>query len=373
MIKRIYSITALAVLAAFLCVGCSKKEISYRFSFQALEEVVRVEIPPSQHAQLIRTATITRERIETAVKFFDPTSPKSELSLINELAPNVRFPINKETQRLIRFCKKYTELSEGAFDVSSYPLSYMWGFLGGVMPNELSGEVAQNSIASTGMDKIKLRDNFIQISSPFAKLDFSAIMDGYLTDLAILKLRDNVVPNVRIQVGNSVRSLGVNEGGAFWTNRIPHPNDSAQSIGQVLLKNKMASSHSNIYRKTIKDTKGNDITHIIDANKGVPVKHTVQVVTIAPTATASDALATALIVQGVENAARILKNFERCHALLITNTEPLEVYLSAGGEEYFNLRGEFAAVKTLPQSNMLKEKPAQLPEVLNESIDILDR
>jgi len=370
MIKKLVTLLVLAIL---LSAGCAKKEKIYRFSFKVFDEVAQVEIPPSQFAQLTRTVTIARERIETAAAYFDPSNPKSELSLLNELGPGVRFPVDKETQRLLRFCQKYTELTEGAFDVSTYPISYMWGFLGGIAPNNLSAEIAKTSVASTGMDKIRMRENFIQVSTPFAKLDLSAILDGYLTDLAILKLRDNAVANVRIQVGNSVRSLGVNERGQYWKNDIPHPKNSSQSIGQVILKNKMASSCSSIYRKTIKGSEGEDITHIIDPVKGVPAKHTLQVITLAPTATASDALATALVVHGVENASRILTNFERCHALIIPNREPLEVYLSEGAEEYFVLKGEFAETKTLPLSNEAEQTPAQTLDILDDKPDILNR
>jgi hypothetical protein len=84
---------------------------------------------------------------------------------------------------------------------------------------------------------------------------------------------------------------------------------------------------------------GEEVGHIIDPRNGYPARGVAQAIVVGPTATACDVLATALSVAGVEDTPSVLYNFDRYHAMLILNEEPLTVWMSSGMEDYVALDG----------------------------------
>ena len=300
------------------------------------------------------------ERIGSII---DESDLKSEISMINRLGPDVTFPINEEMNRMIRFCSEYEEISEGQFTALIYPLGYMWGFHGNPNPVGISPEIAEASLDSLHTSTYRLTEKTIEMNSPFTRIDIGGIAEGYITDLTVIRLRVQNISGIMLKVGDSARALGGQDDGTPYTFPIQHPFEDGKTIGHVVLKNRIATSMSNIRRKQ-RVIDGRTIGHIINPITAMPVTNTVQSIGIATSATKSDALATALIVAGESKASRLLHRFSKdspAHGIVIPNRKPLEILISKGAEEYFQVDPAYAsAIKMLPELDAEAAKKALL-------------
>ena len=337
----------LALCSLFLA-GCAKEPVSLDFDYSIIQKPVTVKIAPSlkEHREII--LRVCREEMERLGAILDETDEDSEIAMINRLGPGVTFPINSEMNRMIRFCTDFEERSEGQFTALIYPIGYMWGFHGNPNPVGISPEIATASLDSLHTSTFRLTEKTIELNSPFTRLDVGGIAEGYITDLTIIRLRVQNVSGIMVKVGDSARALGGKDDGTPYTFPIPHPFEEGKIVGHVELKNRIAASMSNIHRLQ-SQVDGQIIGHIINPITAMPVTNTVQTVGIATSATKSDALATSLAVAGTNKSPRLLHRFGKdspVYGIIIPNKQPLEIHISKGAEQYFQVAPEYASSVT---------------------------
>ncbi len=126
--------------------------------------------------------------------------------------------------------------------------------------------------------------------------------------------------NYLIEVAGAVRSKGNNAKGKPWRVAIVEPSDQPGAFSDVVIPNGMALSTAGSYRNYY-ELDGKRYSHIIDPATGQPITHKlVSASVITPTALEADALDTALMVMGPEQAMA----FAKAHGLavyLIVKTE----------------------------------------------------
>lgn len=253
------------------------------------------------------------QRVETMLSWRNPASP---LARVNSRAGQEPVRVNPEIFALLRRCRELSELSHGAFDLSVGPLMRAWGF------HATDGQVADEAALAAarqacGMRFVELDDTglTVRFTRPGMRLDFGAVGKGYALDLAAEVLRDAGMTSALIHGGTStVCAIGRPPGEEGWKIAVEYPpGDSADEplpALTVLSLGDTAMSVSAVWGRVFRigqDTFG----HVIDPRLGRPANRALLSILISPSATESDALSTALLVEGAPGIA-VLR--ERCPA-----------------------------------------------------------
>jgi thiamine biosynthesis lipoprotein len=103
--------------------------------------------------------------------------------------------------------------------------------------------------------------------------------------------------------------------------RVSDPLDRTRILSIILLKDQSLSPSGN-YEKFFQ-LNGRTYCHIMDPRSGRPVEGMLQTSVIAPEATDSDALSTAVFVMGPERSARLLDNIAGTSAIFVDDRKGL--------------------------------------------------
>src|SRR5262245_25290669 len=137
---------------------------------------------------LITTAALDEvDRIDALMSNYRPESP---LSQINREASGGPVPVEPELFRFLESCVRYSQQSEGAFDITVGPLMKAWGFFRGEgrMPSEAELAEARSRV---GYRRVILnqKDGTIFFDRAGVELDLGGIAKGYAVDRAVAVLK----------------------------------------------------------------------------------------------------------------------------------------------------------------------------------------
>ena len=244
----------------------------------------------------------------------------SELSQVNKNAAKSPVPCGRELLEVLEHSQRYSELSDGAFDVTVSPVIAAWGFFTGKgrMPSDkelaklLPAVSYRNVVINKGNNPEK--PGTILFKNPQTKIDLGAIGKGYAVDKALEIVRKYPVNNACINLGGNIYVLGAPAGKNAWKVGVQHPRNKAEILGYLELKDESTATSGDYER--FFEIKGNRYSHIVDPRTGIPVKDTIAVTIVAPTGTAVDALSTSVFVMGLEKGMNLVKTIPGVDAMI---------------------------------------------------------
>lgn len=212
-----------------------------------------------------------------------------------------------------------SEMTTGAFDITVGPLVRAWGF-GPEAHKNFSEEKRDSLMKLVGMGKVSLVNGRLIKSDPGIKLDVNAIAQGYSVDV-VCRYFDNLgILNYLVEIGGEVRAKG-KKSGALWRIGIDKPEDYNMLPGQNLqaiikISDKAVSTSGNYRAFYVED--GIKYSHTIDPKTGYPAKNNLLSATIiADNCTLADAIATACMVMGKDDAIEFLNKNPQISAYLV--------------------------------------------------------
>lgn len=267
-------------------------------SAQSLDSVIRAEL----------------ERVDRSLSVFNP---QSTISRVNR---GETVHTDRMLYEVLKKAEIVSNVTGGAFDVTVMPLVNAWGFgyKQGVLPDD---RTVDSLLSFVGTNCLTLTDDsLITKSDPRVMIDCGAIAKGYGVDRVAAVLRDHGVRNYMVEIGGEVVTRGRHPEGHPWQIGVSRPEESASDAGEVQtvlsLENAAMATSGNYRNFRVVD--GRKFAHTIDPRTGRPVSHSLLSATvIAPDCATADAYATAFMVLGREEAARIVRADKRLKAYLI--------------------------------------------------------
>jgi thiamine biosynthesis lipoprotein len=265
-------------------------------------------------AELFEAAFQEIERVEAALSTYRSTS---EISRINTTAAHRPVVTDPEVFGLIARALEYGRRTGSAFDVTVGPLMKAWGFFLGDGHYPSADDLSE-ARAKVGWQHVALdsAQRTIRFLTPGLELDLGGIGKGFALDCAARVLRRHGVDSALLGAGqSSYMAIGAPPEARGWPIIVPSPHNPARALSTIQLRDRsLSTSGSN---RQYFEVEGQRYSHIIDPRTAEPVTGMVQVTVIAPTATDSDALSTALFVLGREGAAALIEGMEGSAALLV--------------------------------------------------------
>ncbi|WP_462272777.1 FAD:protein FMN transferase [Methanohalophilus sp.] len=267
-------------------------------------------------------------KMERSSNLLDSYNSSSEIYILNE---------NKEIENasddIIYVIERgiyYSQISDGAFDITIKPLLDLWASkFGPDKPNVPPSEKEINNILSlVNSSNITINDNTITIGKNMG-ITLGGIAKGYAVDRAIVSLQENGIDNGFVNAGGDGRYIGEKPDGQEWSIGLQDPDKKKEPITTIDARNIAVATSGNYERYYNKSA---SVSHIADPRTGYPVSHMMSATIIAPTAMEADALATTVFVMKEEKGLEMIEKLEGVECLLINSEK--EIIRSSGFAKY---------------------------------------
>ncbi|MBO5898939.1 MAG: FAD:protein FMN transferase [Clostridia bacterium] len=238
----------------------------------------------------------------------------AQLSATDESSPIARFnastdgrdvAFHKDTLALIEQALDISRATNGAFDITTAPLSALWQSSEDTdtLPTEQQLAAA---LALVGSEHLSLTDGTLTKDAPNVRIDLGGIGKGYACDRLLDELRATEgITAALISMGSNVAVLGEKPDGKPWRIALRDPNDATAALGYLHLTEGQVLSVSGDYERYF-TIGGKHYSHILDPETGYPPTNGLRsVAVLCDSGATADALSTALLVMG-EDAARAL-------------------------------------------------------------------
>jgi FAD:protein FMN transferase len=250
-------------------------------------------------------------------------NPDSELSRFNRFRGEEPFPVSPETFAVFRAAVEFAEATGGALDVTVLPLVHAWGFgangrEGGAPPDE---QTIARLVEATGVRHLELDPDgrWVRKHRPDVECDFSALAPGYAADVIAELLAVHHFEGFLLDVGGELVARGHNADGVAWQVGVDRPEEKRGIAAAVVPLENTAIATSGDYR-SYREVDGVRMSHIIDPRSGRPIGHRLASVTVVdPSCMRADALATALMVLGPDEALSLARRLDLAVLLLVRN------------------------------------------------------
>lgn len=245
----------------------------------------------------------------------------SEVSRLNHRAAQEAVPVSPDLFRLLQQAVALSAATGGAFDITSGPLSKVWGFFRrqGRVPDEADLSEALTRVGSRYL-ALDAEHQTVRFLHPGLEINFHAIGKGYALDRCAELLRQQGIEHFLLHGGHSSMLAAGSRSGATdeqagWYVALRHPLKRHVGLGEIRLRERaLGTSGSGVqffhYR-------GQRMGHVLDPRTGQPAEGVLSATVLAPTAAEADALATAFYVLGAERTRAYCAGHEAVAAILV--------------------------------------------------------
>jgi thiamine biosynthesis lipoprotein len=280
---------------------------------------VKVVAPSLSDAERDDLARVISGELENVNRKMSTYQDGSELSRFNHASATDAFALSSDTLCVFTEAARVSELTAGAFDITVGPLVDAWGF-GPAKPERTPTEEELAALReSVGWRTILIDATAVTVRKTHAatRCDLSAIAKGYAVDRVSEALTRLGRQSHMVEVGGEVRTAGRNAAGEPWRIAVEKPFAGSTALQRVVRLGDDAMATSGDYRNFI-ERDGIRYSHTIDPRTGRPVMHRLASVSVLhKSCMTADALATALMVMGEEEALTFATNHELAVLLLI--------------------------------------------------------
>jgi thiamine biosynthesis lipoprotein len=329
---------ALLILALLLRPkGRAEADSGYREVMGTFAHIIAVA-PDSAMAQ--KSVEAAFDELCNVDELMSDYKEDSEISRLNRDAYKGPVRVSKSTFDVLQKAIYFSELSDGAFDVTVGPLVDLWRSAAEANSAPTATEL-QQAQAKVGYERLILDANALTVR--FAvdgmRLDLGGIAKGYAIDKAIEAMHQAGAIGGMVDIGGDIRCFGVPaKGKAHWLIGLQDPNRPEDWLGAsetslVLKLTDDAIATSGDYRRFVLiDTQ--KYSHILDTKTGRGSKGLSSVTVICKNAIDADALATAVSVMGPQKGLAMVEKLPDTEAILITSQPQLKLDQTSGAHRY---------------------------------------
>lgn len=323
--KIITTLLCILLLACAIC-GCtlpgSEKNQSVQKTIVAYDTVVTITLYGTTDTAILEDAATMCASYE---QLFSRTVEGSDVYRINH-SNGAPVTVNPETLLLIKESIRFSELTDGAIDITIAPVRDLWDFTDSDMASDHSGEftLPDDSALSDALSHVDYlciqydeAANTVTLTDPQAQIDLGFIAKGYIADQLKAFLISKGVDSAVINLGGNVLTIGNKPDGSAFKIGIEKPFDTATSLDVLSVSDRSVVT-SGIYQRYVKSN-GNIYHHILDPKTGYPASGDLLSVTIlSDSSMIGDALSTSCLLLGVEESQTLLSIFDNVEAVFVT-------------------------------------------------------
>lgn len=323
----------LAVVCVIFSAGCGEGDPSAADKSSPAEENTRELFAMDTYMTLTAYGEKSTEALDAAEKeikrldsLLSVGDENSEIARMNE---NGGGTVSEDTAALLGYSRRIYEETDGAFDITIYPLMKLWGFTEDKqsVPDE---KKISSVLADTGFDRLNYNNGKLTLGSGQG-IDFGGIAKGYTSGRVMKIFSEYGISSGIVSLGGNVQCCGKKQDGSLWRCGITdpdHPEDSSSLAGIVSVSDKAVIT-SGGYERFFTEN-GKTYHHIMDPSTGHPSESDlVSVSIVSDDATLADGLSTACFVMGREKAVQYWRSHSDEFDMILIDTDR-KLYITAG-------------------------------------------
>ena len=274
----------------------------------------------------------------------------SVLSHFNASRDTNWFPVPRDTALVVREALEVSRLTDGAFDVTVFPLVQLWGFgpggKKGRVPTDAEIAAAQKRVGWRKLEA-RLDPPALRKSLPDVAVDLSAICPGYASDCLGELLEARGVRDYLVEVGGEFCARGNGTLGPGWRVGVERAaaragdlhspslaggstqdggyKPPARALAATVTLTNQSLATSGDYRNFF-TVAGRHFSHHLDPRTGRPTESPLASVSVIHASTMrADALGTALMVLGFEQAWALVQREKLGVLFILRSGDKLEL------------------------------------------------
>lgn len=254
-------------------------------------------------------------RIENLISDWKPTS---QVSLVNQNAGIKAIKVDREVFDLTKRAIYFSQLTDGAFDISFAAMDKIWKFDGSMEKIPTQEEISK-AIEKIGYQNIILdeENSTIFLKKAGMKIGFGSTGKGYAAQKARTFMQDLGIQAGIIDASGDMTTWGNQPNGEPWKIGITNPFNRHKMLDILSMKN-AAVTTSGDYEKFILIDEVR-YSHIINPKTGIPSTGLTGVTVIGPDAEMCNGFSTSIMVLGKEKGLNLINQQKDYAALLITD------------------------------------------------------
>jgi len=337
------------ILIITACDGTSdqEKEPVVEGTTFVMDTVVNVKLFSGGSNTVLEVMFDKLDEIDQLMSLEYETSDVSQININAGIKPVI---ISDYTKHVIEESIKFSELSEGYFDISFGPLISLWS-INSEQTKIPSKDEIDYALSLASYASIMINENEVELNDENMSIDLGGIAKGYAADIIADIAVDSGVTSGIINIGGNILVIGakVDEKKSTFSIGIQNPFAIRNGyLGIVNVEDSTIVTSGNYERYFELD--GVRYHHILDKDTGYPVNNGIAAVSIVTkNSLDADALSTIVYILGLTKGMELIESLEGSECLFVNNEH--EIFLSSGMKDLF--------VLTDKKFNIIEMKGAQ--------------
>ncbi|SHG36715.1 thiamine biosynthesis lipoprotein [Flavobacterium fluvii] len=254
-------------------------------------------------------------RIENLISDWKPTSQVSE---VNQNAGIRPVKVDKEVFELTQRAIRFSEMTNGGFDISFAAMDRIWKF-DGSMTEMPSAEAIKKSVEKVGYKNIILDSvqSTIFLKLKGMKIGFGALGEGYATDKCRAIMLAKGINAGIVNGSGDMSTWGKQPSGKPWNIGITNPFHPDKLLAVAPLGQEAVTTSGSYEKFVVFD--GKRYSHIINPATGYPATGLCSVTVFGPNAETANGLSTSLMVLEKTAGLDLLNQFPDYSCVMITD------------------------------------------------------
>lgn len=255
-------------------------------------------------------------RIENLISDWKPAS---QVSQVNQNAGIKPIKVDQEVIELTKRAIQFSEITDGAFDISFAAMDKIWKFDGSMEQLPSQSEI-QKAIAKIGYQNILINEenSTIFLKLPGMKIGFGSIGKGYGAQKAKEFIQDLGINAGIIDASGDMTIWGSQPDNSPWKIGVVNPFKRYKTADILAIKNGAVTTSGDYEKFILID--GKRYSHIINPKTGMPSTGLTSVTVIGPNAETTNGFSTSIMVLGQKKGLEIMNKYPDYACLLITDS-----------------------------------------------------
>lgn len=301
------------LLICLLC-GCHAPQEETQF---LMDTVCTIRAGGSNADSAISAAFAEIKEIQDAVNLYDEASTVSQF---NRAKAGEAIPLDIHTATILKTALAVAEASSGAFDITIAPVSSLWDFHQGILPD---ADILSKNLSLVGWEYLIFDPSAQTLTKTKdgVAIDLGGAAKGYAADRAAAVLKEQGVTYALLNLGGNIYVFGKNpnRSDGTWQVGIQKPFADTGVYTNIHTLSEGAVVTSGIYQRNFTQD-GVLYHHILDPKTGYPFHGELAGATVcADSALLADCLSTACLILGEEDAQKLAEQF---HTTLYLEPRP---------------------------------------------------
>ncbi len=260
------------------------------------------------------------QRIE---KLLTTYNESSQTNLINRAAGFHPVRVDREVLELIARSLRISEITQGAFDLSYGSIDKsLWNF-DKEMTSLPDTFTAKKMVRLINYRNIILneKEQTVFLKERGMRIGFGGIGKGYAAEMAKAVLRSGGIKSGIVNAAGDLVTWGLQPNEKPWTIGIANPDASHLPFSYLDITDAAIATSGNYEKFVLID--GKRYSHTIDPKTGLPVEGIKSVTIISSNAEIADAMATPVMVMGIEVGLDMINQIKNIACIIIDNQDKI--------------------------------------------------